>query len=157
MPWRRLPKDFAPWPTVYWYFMWWHDDGTVERIHDALRGRVREADGRDAEPSAGLIDSQSVRRTADTVPTATRGFGADEEVKGRKRYIVTDTLGLLLAVHAVAANIQGRDGAKRPLLWTRLDHAGVQEDLGRPGFRRPPGRVGRQDPRPRPGDRPKGP
>ncbi|MFD0277817.1 IS5 family transposase [Kitasatospora sp. NPDC127111] len=54
--WRQLPKDFAPWPTVYWYLTWWHDDGTVERIHDALRGKVREADGRDAEPSAGLID-----------------------------------------------------------------------------------------------------
>jgi transposase len=65
--WRQLPKDFAPWPTVYWYFTWWHDDGAVERIHDALRSKVREAEGRDAEPSAGLIDSQSVR-TADTVP-----------------------------------------------------------------------------------------
>ncbi|WP_443042282.1 transposase [Streptomyces sp. B21-105] len=50
--WRQLPKDFAPWPTVYWYFTWWHDDGTVERIHDALRGKVREVKGRNAEPSA---------------------------------------------------------------------------------------------------------
>lgn len=55
--WRQLPKDFAPWPTVYWYFTWWQDDGAVERIHDALCSKVREADGRDAEPSAGLIDS----------------------------------------------------------------------------------------------------
>ncbi|MFJ6235969.1 transposase [Streptomyces griseus] len=51
--WRQLPKDFAPWPTVYWYFTWWHDDGTVERIHDALRNQVRQADGRNAEPSSG--------------------------------------------------------------------------------------------------------
>lgn len=107
--WRQLPKDFPPWPTVYWYFAWWHDDGTVERVHDALRDRVREADGRNPEPSAGLIDSQSVR-TADTVPAATRGFDAGKKVKGRKRFIVTDTLGLLLAVHVVAANIQDRDG-----------------------------------------------
>lgn len=85
--WRQLPKDFAPWPTVYWYFTWWHDDGTVERIHDALRCKVREADGRNAEPSAGLIDSQSVR-TADTVPVATRGFDAGKKVKGRKRFMV---------------------------------------------------------------------
>ncbi|MEI5009266.1 transposase [Streptomyces sp. PmtA] len=63
---RQLPKDFAPWPTVYWYFTW-HDDGTVERIHDALRGKVHEADGRDAEASAGLFDSQSVR-TAEPFP-----------------------------------------------------------------------------------------
>ncbi|MGW2050847.1 IS5 family transposase [Streptomyces sp. NPDC001858] len=112
--WRQLPKDFAPWPTVYWYFTWWHDDGAVERIHDALRGKVREADDRDVEPSAGLIDSQSVR-TADTVPAATRGFDAGKKVKGRKRVIVTDTLGLLLAVHVVAASIQDRDGAKPAL------------------------------------------
>lgn len=80
--WRQLPKDFAPWPTVYWYFTWSHDDGKVERIHDALRGRVREAEGRGAAPSAGLIDSQSVR-TADTVPAATRGFDAGKKVRGR--------------------------------------------------------------------------
>ncbi|QLJ04942.1 transposase [Streptomyces sp. NEAU-sy36] len=59
--WRQLPNDFAPWPTVYCYFSWWHDDGTVVRIHDALRSQVREADGRTADPSARLIDSQSIR------------------------------------------------------------------------------------------------
>ncbi|MGW0205275.1 transposase [Streptomyces sp. NPDC003233] len=60
--WRQLPKDFAPWPMVYWYFSWWHDDGTVGQIHDAPCSQVRGADGRDAHPSAGLIDSQSIRR-----------------------------------------------------------------------------------------------
>ncbi|MFD5211598.1 IS5 family transposase [Streptomyces anulatus] len=127
--WRQLPKDFPPWPTVYWYFTWWHDDGTVERVHDTLRGRVRKADGRKAQP----IDSQSVR-TADTVPVGTRGFDAGKKVKGHKRFIVTDTLGLLLAVHVVAANIQDRDGAKRSLLWTRLDHPGVQRIWADQGF-----------------------
>ncbi|WP_226962400.1 IS5 family transposase [Streptomyces sp. C8S0] len=131
--WRQLPKDFPPWPTVYWYFTWWHDDGTVERVHDALRDRVRQADGRSPEPSAGLIDSQSVR-TADTVPAATRGFDAGKKVKGRKRLIVTDTLGLLLAVHVVAASVQDRDGARRPLLWTRLDHPGVKKIWADQGF-----------------------
>ncbi|WP_326608045.1 hypothetical protein [Streptomyces sp. NBC_01800] len=57
---------------MYWYFTWWHDDGTVERLHDALRGQVRVADGRSVEPSAGLIDSQSVR----IVTVSTRGFDA---------------------------------------------------------------------------------
>lgn len=73
-------------------------------------------------------------RTADTVPAGTRGFDAGKEVKGRKRFIVTDTLGLLLAVHVVAANIQDRDGAKRSLLWTRLDHPGVQKIWADQGF-----------------------
>ncbi|MFB7949106.1 transposase [Kitasatospora phosalacinea] len=90
--WRQLPKDFPPWPTVYRYFTWWHDDGTVERIHDALRGWVREADGRGAEPSAGLIGSQSVRTAAPApapAPAPARGFDAGKKIKGRKRFIVT--------------------------------------------------------------------
>lgn len=80
-----------------------------------------------------LIDSQSVR-SADTVPAVTRGFDAGKKVKGRKRFIVTDTLGLLLAVHVVGANIQDRDGARRPLLWTRLDHPGVRKVWADQGF-----------------------
>ncbi|MGI5460860.1 transposase [Streptomyces sp. CA-249302] len=111
----------------------WHDDGTVERIHDALRGQNREADGRDAEPSAGLIDSRSVRN-ADTVPAATRRFDAGTEVKDRKRFIVTETPGLLLTVHVVAASVQDRDGARRPLLWTRLGHPGIKKIWADQGF-----------------------
>ncbi|WP_353962923.1 transposase [Streptomyces sp. NBC_01571] len=80
--WRQLPHDFPPWQTVYWYFVRWHDEGTVARLHDVLRVQVRQAEGREAEPPAGLIDSQSVR-TADTAPSATRGFGAGKKVKGR--------------------------------------------------------------------------
>ncbi|MFF1443400.1 transposase [Streptomyces sp. NPDC058295] len=79
--WRQSPNDFAPWPTVYWHFTWEHDDRTVERIHHTMRDQVREADGRNAGPSAGLINSQSVR-TADTGPAATRGFEAGKKVKG---------------------------------------------------------------------------
>ncbi|WP_046776692.1 IS5 family transposase [Streptomyces yangpuensis] len=131
--WRQLPKDFPPWPTIYWYFTWWHDDGTVERIHDALRDKVRTAGGRNAEPTAGLIDSQSVR-TADTVPATTRDLDAGKKIKGRKRFTVTDTLGLLLAVHVVAANVPDRDGARRRLLWTRLGHPSVQKNWADQGF-----------------------
>ncbi|WP_335983892.1 IS5 family transposase [Streptomyces sp. CA2R106] len=131
--WRYLPKDFPPWPTVYWYFTWWHDDGTVEKVHDTLRVKVRQADGRDPEPSAGLVDSQSVR-AADTVPKATSGFDAGKKTKGRKRFIVTDTLGLLLTVHVLAANVQDRDGARRSLLWTRLDHPTVTRIWADQGF-----------------------
>lgn len=132
-PWRQLPKDFPPWPTVYWYFTWSHDDGTVEHVHDVLRGRVREADGRKAEPSTGLIDSQSVR-TADTVPAATRGFDAGKKVKGRESSLITDTLGLLVAIHVVAASVQDRDGVKRTLLWTRLDHPQIRKIWVDQGF-----------------------
>ncbi len=115
--WRYLPKGFPPIQTVYWYFNWWHDDGTVERVHDALWVKVRQADGRCAEPSAGLIDSQSVR-AADTASKSTSGFDAGQKTKGRKRFIVTDALGLLLTVHVLAASVQDRDGSKRSLLWT---------------------------------------
>jgi transposase len=71
--WRYLPDSFPPWPTVYGYFAAWRDDGTLARLHDALRGQVRAAAGRDAEPTAAVIDSQSVR-AADTVPAASRGW-----------------------------------------------------------------------------------
>ncbi|GGK31181.1 hypothetical protein GCM10011583_73800 [Streptomyces camponoticapitis] len=67
--WRQLPKDFAPWPTVYWYFTWWHDDGTVERIHGALRSRVREADGRNAEPLMVLLPTRGTRMALAPVST----------------------------------------------------------------------------------------
>ncbi|MFE3271254.1 transposase [Streptomyces sp. NPDC059215] len=103
------------------------------RIHGAPRGQVREADGWHIERSAGLIDSQSVG-TADTVPAATRGFDAGKKVKGRKRFIVTDALGLLLAVHVVAANVQDRDSGRHPLLWTRLDHPSVRRIWADQGF-----------------------
>ncbi|MFD7616823.1 transposase [Streptomyces sp. NPDC059802] len=91
------------------------------------------ADGRSVELSAGLIDSQSVR-TAGTVPVSTRGFDAGKKVKGRKRFIVADTLGLLLAVHVVAASVQDRDGAKRPLLRAHLDHPSIQKVWADQGF-----------------------
>ncbi|MFF8366838.1 IS5 family transposase [Rhodococcus erythropolis] len=131
--WRQLPHDFPPWQTVYWYFVRWHDEGTVTHIHNALRAQVRQAEGRNAEPTAGLIDSQSIR-TADTVPSMTRGFDAGKKVKGRKRFIVTDTLGLLLTVHVVTASVQDRDGAKRSLLWTRPDHPTVLKVWADQGF-----------------------
>jgi transposase len=113
--WRYLPADFPPWQTVYGYFAAWRDDGTLARLHDALRAQVRAAAGRDAEPTAAVIDSQSVR-AADTVPKASRGWDNAKKVNGRKRHIAVDTTGLVLAVVVTAASVQDRDGA-RPLLW----------------------------------------
>jgi transposase len=113
--WRQLPADFPPWQTVYWYFTRWEARGVTERMLDELRELVRLELGRDAEPSAGIIDSQSVKG-ADTVGRDSRGYDAGKKVNGRKRFIVTDTLGLLITVSVVAASVQDRDGAKFALL-----------------------------------------
>jgi putative transposase len=102
--WRYLPDSFPPWPTVYGYFAAWRDDGTLARLHDALRAQVRAAAGRNPEPTAAIIDSQSVR-AADTVPKATRGWDNAKKVNGRKRHIAVDAMGLLLAVVITAASV----------------------------------------------------
>jgi transposase len=113
--WRQLPADFPPWQTVYWHFTRWENTGVTEAILTALRTRVRTAAGRDPAPSAGIIDSQSVKG-ADTVGRDSRGYDAGKKINGRKRFIVTDTLGLLLVVIVCAASVQDRDGAKTTLL-----------------------------------------
>ena len=112
--WRHLPHDLPPWQTVYRYFRRWTDDGTLDRLHDALRDRLRDSDGRDPAASAGIIDAQSVKG-ADTVATATRGYDAGKRVNGRKRHIVVDTLGLLMVVAVTSASVQDRDGGRAVL------------------------------------------
>jgi transposase len=109
--WRQLPHDFPPWATVFWYFKQWRQDGVVDRLHDALRDQVRDAEGRDPMASAGCMDAQSVKG-ADTVGAAVRGFDAGKKVNGRKRHIVVDTMGLLLFVVITSAGVQDRDGAR---------------------------------------------
>ena len=113
--WRALPADFPPWRTVYGYYQRWNASGATTAVHDALRSKAREAAGRDAEPTAAVIDSQSVRAAA-TVPKASRGWDNAKKVNGRKRHIAADTLGLLLEVLATPASVQDRDAA-RPLLF----------------------------------------
>ncbi|TMC38729.1 MAG: IS5 family transposase [Chloroflexi bacterium] len=109
--WRMLPKDFPPWQTVYGYFRDWSNDGTLQALHDALREQVRVKESRGAEPSAGIVDSQSLKG-ADTVPAASRGFDAGKRINGRKRHIVVDTIGLMLVVMVTAACVQDRNGGE---------------------------------------------
>jgi transposase len=123
--WRYLPSEYPPWRTVYGYFAAWRADGTVDKVHDALRDQARAAAGRSPAPSAAVIDSQSVR-AADTVARASRGWDNGKKVNGRKRHIAVDVLGLLLAVVVTPASAQDRDGA-RPLLWRlRASHRGIR-------------------------------
>jgi transposase len=117
--WRALPADFPPWQTVYWYFNQWEQARVTEKILPVVRTQLRVQEGRNPDPSAGLIDSQSVKG-ADTVGRDTRGYDAGKKINGRKRFIVTDTLGLLLVVVVLAASVQDRDGAKSVLLDTYL-------------------------------------
>src|SRR5262249_42390066 len=107
--WRMMPTDLPPWSTCYDYFYKWRNDGTWARINDALRTQVRHRDGRPKSPSMAIIDTQSVKTTEQGGP---RGKDPHKMVTGRKRHLLVDTLGMILAIVVHSAGIQDRDGAK---------------------------------------------
>ncbi|PLS80285.1 MAG: IS5/IS1182 family transposase, partial [Chloroflexi bacterium] len=107
--WNLLPKDLPNYGTVYYYFRKWRDDGTFERMNTELRQMVRERAGRDKEPTVAIVDSQSVKTTE--VGGAV-GFNSHKQIKGRKRHILVDVLGLVLVVVVTAASLQDANSAR---------------------------------------------
>jgi transposase len=107
--WRNLPASYPHWNTVHRYHVTWSKDGTWERIADRLRGLVRETEGRESDPSAGIIDARSVRGTP-TVTSSTRGYDAGKKISGRKVFGIVDTIGLLIAVTVMVASASDNAG-----------------------------------------------
>ncbi|WP_424863436.1 IS5 family transposase [Streptomyces sp. MMS24-I29] len=113
--WRMLPRDLMPWDAAHRWFTKWRRDGTWDRVHDEFRRQVRIGAGRDPEPSAAVIDAQSVRTSEGG---EARGFDAGKRTPGRKRHMIVDTMGLLLVVAVTSASVQDRAGGRAVL--TRL-------------------------------------
>jgi putative transposase len=137
--WKALPKDLPPKSTAHSYFMLWDWSGTLERIHEALYMAVREAAGREASPSAAVIDSQTAKAAKKGGGSSIdpQGCDAGKKVTGRKRHVVVDTVGLLLGMSVLPADIQDRDGAYGLLRNARRRFPFIEKILADAGYQGP--------------------
>ncbi len=108
-----LPREYPPWQTVYYHFRKWRLDGRLRQAHERLREAVREAQGRNPDPSGAVIDSQVVKGSGVGGPE--RGYDGAKRLSGRKRHLLVDTNGLVLSAHVHAASLHDRDGAQKLL------------------------------------------
>lgn len=129
--WRDLPHDLPPWHTVWEYFDEWSRNGRWKRINKTLRRAVRIKQGRAPDPSAGIIDSQTAKGVAITHDS---GYDAGKKTKGRKRHLLTDTLGLLVDVMVHSAGVQDRDGAKLLLRHARAHIDSIEKIFADGGY-----------------------
>lgn len=129
--WRMLPREYPKWQLVYYYFRKWTSGGLIEEMHELLHAVCRKQAGRDASPGLGLIDSQSVKTSS---MTEDKGYDGGKKIQGRKRHIVTDTMGLIMAVVIHGADIQDRAGAKLVLEALRFKYPRLKKILADGGY-----------------------
>lgn len=135
IPWRYLSHDYPHWNTVYAYFARWQVEGVFDQLNSLLRRQVRWKEGREEEPSACVIDSQSIK-TSTNVPAAGQGIDAGKKIVGRKRSIVIDTVGLLLEVLVTAAGVQDSIAGQAPIEKVAAKHPAVRKTWVDGGYRR---------------------
>ncbi|MFD8440392.1 IS5 family transposase [Streptomyces microflavus] len=134
IPWRYLPHDYPHWNTVYAYGARWQEEGVFDQLNSLLRRQVRRQEGRGDEPTACVIDSQSIK-TSTNVPATGQGIDAGKKIVGRKRSIVIDTVGLLLGVRVTAASVQDSTAGRTLIEQIAADHPTIRRTWVAGGYR----------------------